>query len=151
MLSSIQSTTNYSQNYKPNFGNLSHGIVDTLIIAAKREGGGYCNLQQVRALAELAEESPLHIGKDLTAGREKAVSAYNSQDRHFAAPIQAMARKNRMNLFEAVKTVLQQMMPNWNLEKKLAEIEARLSKTPTSDAKLEQEIKDLAVYLPDKW
>lgn len=148
MLNSIQSTANYRQNSQPNFGNLSRGITETLILATKREDG-YCTLNQVRALAEVARDSLFHTAKDVTADWEKAVSAYDSKKGHFTLPTQPMARRNRINLFEAAKKVILGMTTGG--EKKLAEIEAALNKTPQNRETLEQEIREFALNLPDKW
>lgn len=146
MLSSIQSTTNYRQNYRPNFGNLSQGITNTLIIAAKRQGGGYCTMQQVRALAELAKGNILHVGKTFTSEEAKAVAAYNYNESHFTLPMEAITRRNGLNLYTATLRVVQDMVQDGG--KKLAEIEARVRASAKSDADLEKEIRAYAVTLP---
>jgi hypothetical protein len=146
MLSSTQRTSNY-QNSRPNFGNISYGVAVDLIKAAKLNNGS-CTLQQVRELAELAKDNDLkwHVGKDITSGEKMvAVSAFNSLKNHFCLPMQTIRRN--MNLFEAAKKVILGITSDG--EKKLAEIEARLRKTPKSDFDLEKEIRNLAVELPD--
>lgn len=142
MLSSIQNTANYRQNYKPNFGSLSRGITETLILAAKRQGNRYYTLQDVRILAELAKESASDVGKKVT-NEGNAVCEYNWREGHFTYLMQVMTRKNGLNLFTATKQLVQKVTPGW--EAKLARIEAAVKGSPKSDADLEAEIRAFAV------
>lgn len=149
MLSSIQGTTNY-QNSRPNFGNLSSGLTEELIKAAKSKNGS-CTLQQVRELAELASDNMLgwHTGKDLTSEGQRAVGSFNTSKRSFCLPMQPLKEEQGMNLFTATQKVVQDMTSRW--EEKLAAIRARLSQAPENTEQMEQKIRDMARTIPDRW
>jgi hypothetical protein len=142
MLNSIQNTTNYHQNSRVNFGNLSSGLTENLIRLAKSPNAP-CTLQQVRDLAELATESfPfLHVVQ-VSVDERPAVSAYSTLTQRLAHQIRFVTG----NLYDATKHLVDKISSG--LKSRVMEI--RDTANPPlhkSDMDLEKEIRNFAVNI----